>query len=252
MKKLMIISVLSLGIGFSACEKSDTTGTSRMNVRMTDAPGAYDSILLNVKEIEVITSVGKNTITVNAGPFDILAFRMGKDTLIASQDVPSGRLQEIRLVLHDEGNRVVINGMSHDLNTPSGQSSGVKIKVQEELVANVAYTLLLDFDAAKSIVLTGNGKYILKPVIRAVPTGVSGAITGKVSPALSNPKVYAIIGTDTLGTITDVNGVFWFPGVAAGTYKINIVPVVPFRDTSISNVVVSTAGVKDIGTILLP
>lgn len=248
----MLLSVLSLGIGFSACEKSETTGTSRMNVRMTDAPGAYDSILLNVKEIEIITSAGRSIIAVNAGPFDILEFRMGKDTLIASQDIPSGRLQEIRLILHDEGNRIVVNGMSHDLNTPSGQSSGVKIKVQEELIANVAYTLLLDFDAAKSIVLGGNGKYTLKPVIRAIPTGVSGAITGTVSPALSSPKVYAIIGTDTLGTVTDENGVFWFPGVAAGVYKINIVPIVPFRDTSITNVVVSTGGVIDIGTILLP
>ncbi len=252
MRKLMMLSVLSLGIGFSACEKSDTTGTSRMNVRMTDAPGAYDSILLNVKEVEIITSAGRSIIAVNAGPFDILEFRMGKDTLLASQDIPSGRLQEIRLILHEEGNRVVVDGMSHDLNTPSGQSSGVKIKVQEELIANVAYTLLLDFDAAKSIVLGGNGKYTLKPVIRAIPTGVSGAITGTVIPALSSPKVYAIIGTDTLGTITDENGVFWFPGVAAGTYKINIVPIVPFRDTSITNVVVSTGGVKDIGTILLP
>ncbi len=248
-----MMSVLGLAVGFSACEKTDGTGgTSRMNLRMTDAPGAYDSVLLNIKEIEVITSGGRATMAVNVGVFDILEFRMGKDTLIASQDIPSGRLQEIRLILHDEGNRVVVNGVSHELNTPSGQSSGVKIKVQEELVANVAYTLLLDFDAAQSIVLTGNGKYNLKPVIRAIPQGVSGAITGIVNPAIANAKVYAITGTDTMGTICDANGVFWFSGAAAGTYKININPILPFSDSSINNVVVSTGVIKDLGTITLP
>lgn len=252
MKSRMIIYALSLGIGLSACEKVEQAGTSRMNVRMTDAPGDYDSILLNVKEVEIISSAGRTTIAVNAGPFDILSYRNGKDTLIASQDIPSGRMQEIRLVLHDEGNRIVVNGQSYDLETPSGQSSGVKIKVQEELVANVAYTLLLDFDAAQSIVLTGNGKYILKPVIRAIPQSVSGAITGIVSPAMASTKVYAITGTDTIGTLCDANGVFWFSGVAAGTYKVNIDPMSPYLDTSINNVVVSTGVIKDLETITLP
>lgn len=248
----MLLCVLGLGIGFSACEKDETTGTTRMNVRMTDAPGAYDSIFLNVKEIEIRTSGGTSTIeVVNGEPFNILDFKMGKDTLIASQDIPSGRLQEIRLILFDSGNRVVVDGVSHDLETPSGQSSGVKIKVQEELIAGVAYTLKLDFDAASSIVVTGNGKYNLKPVIRAIPVSASGAIRGSIYPAMSNPKIYAIAGTDTMGAITDVTGAFYIPGVSAGTYKVEIMPVAPFNDTTIQNVVVVNGVAKDLGTIVL-
>ncbi|MEJ7693825.1 DUF4382 domain-containing protein [Daejeonella sp.] len=253
MKKLLIVAFLGLGIGFSACNKSDSgSEMTRVNVRLTDGPGAYDAIFLNVKEVKVLSSSGESTIAVNATPFNILRFRMGKDTLIASQDIPSGRLQEVRLILNDTGNTVVINGITYPLTTPSGQSSGVKIKVNETLEAGVAYTMLLDFDAAKSIVQTGNGKYILKPVIRAIPNAVSGSITGMISPAASSPKIYAIAGTDTLGTISDATGKFWFPGVAAGTYKVEIKPTVtPYVAKTITDVVVVTGSTKDLGTITI-
>lgn len=252
MKKLLIIAFVGLGIGLSACNKNEgSSGMTKVSVKLTDAPGAYDALYLSVKEIEVLSSEGRSTLAVNSNPFNILKFRMGKDTLIATQDIPSGQIQEVRLVLNDTGNSVVINGISYPLTTPSGQSSGVKLKVNETLEAGVAYTMLLDFDAAKSVVQTGNGKYILKPVIRAIPNAVSGSITGVISPAMSNPKIYAITGTDTLGTVSDANGKFWFPGVAAGTYKVEIVPVSPYVMKTIDNVVVVTGSTKDLGTITI-
>ena len=73
---------------------------------------------------------------------------MGRDTLLADDWVTSGKLQEVRLVLHDEGNKVIIDGVQNPLTTSMGQNSGVKIIIQDELVPDMAYTLLLDFDAA--------------------------------------------------------------------------------------------------------
>lgn len=253
MKKIILICVLGLGIGFSACEKNDATGDgyTKTNVRMTDAPGAYDSVILNVEAIQILTNKGTTTLAVNS-TFDILMYRNGKDTLIASQDIPSGKIQEVRLIVGATGNRVVVDGQSHVLTTPSGQSSGVKIKVHEELIAGVAYTMLLDFDAASSIVKTGNGSYILKPVIRAIPVGVSGAITGEISPIYSSPVVFAINGNDTIGTITDASGKFYFSGIGEGTYQIKITPLLPFRDTIINNVVVVNGQLNTMGVIYLP
>ena len=252
MKKLLIVAFVGLGIGLSACNKNESgSGMTKVSVKLTDGPGAYDAIFLSVKEVKILSSEGESTIAVNANPFNILRFRMGKDTLIASKDIPSGKLQEVRLVLNDSGNTVVINGITFPLTTPSGQSSGVKLKVNETLEPGVAYTMLLDFDAAKSIVQTGNGKYILKPVIRAIPNAVSGSITGTVSPAASSPKIYAIAGTDTLGTISDASGKFWFPGVTAGTYKVQFVPVSPYVSKTVENVVVVTGSTKDLGTITI-
>lgn len=243
--------MLGAGLFLAACDKNENnnSGTTKVNVRLTDGPGAYDALYLSVKEIQIISTSGQTTMAVNSNPFNVLNFRMGKDTLIASQDIPSGSIQEVRLVLNDTGNSVVVNGTSYPLTTPSGQSSGVKLKVHDDLEAGVAYTMTLDFDAAKSIVQTGSGKYILKPVIRAIPNAVSGAITGMVDPAASNPLIYAIAGTDTLGTVSDASGKFWFPGVAAGTYKVEVHPVSPYQMATIENVTVVNGSTKDLGTI---
>jgi hypothetical protein len=250
MKNIFLPAIIAIAAFTSSCQDSTTGSATRLNIRMTDAPGAYDAILLSVKEIRVLTSEGESALPVNAN-FDILKFRLGKDTLLASQDIPAGRLNEVRVVLNDTGNKVVIGGVPYNLTTPSGQSSGLKLKINDDLTNGVEYTIKLDFDAAKSIVQTGNGKYILKPVIRAIPGAVSGALTGVVSPATSNSKIYAIAGVDTVGAVADANGKFFFPGMQAGVYKVNIVPQSPYQPKTIDNVQIVTGSVKDLGTITL-
>ena len=253
MKKIILFSVAILILGFASCKKSDSSNTTTaISVRLTDGPGPYDAVILSIKQVVVITAGGQQSLDVNGGPIDILHFRLGKDTLLAASDIPAGQLQEVRLVLNTSGNRVIVNGTSYDLTTPSGQTSGVKIKVMDNLTAGIAYTLLLDFDASQSIVTTGNGKYILKPVIRAISQAVSGAITGVVSPVAAYPKVYAINGTDTVGTIADATGKFYFPGLPAATYNVNFKPVSPYGVKTVSNVIVVNGAVKDLGTVTFP
>ena len=249
---LTIAAIVCLTI--SACKKDHSvsgTGSTQVSVKLTDAPGSYDAVILSIKSVVIVTDKGEQTITVSGGPINILHFRLGKDTLLAAQDIPSGTIQQIRLVLNDQGNTVVIGGVSYNLTTPSGQTSGVKLNVHDNLVAGVDYTLRLDFDAAQSIVLTGNGKYILKPVIRAIPVAVSGALKGMVTPIASFPKVYAIIGTDTVGTIADTTGKFYFPGLAAGIYNVNFKPVSPYLTKTVTNVTVTTGAVQDMGTVTI-
>ena len=248
MKKLFIIPALVAAL-FSSCKSDKTSSVTRFNLTMTDAPGAYDAVLLNIKEVHILSSSGESTIEIGSHPFDILKFRLGKDTLLASQDIPAGRLQEIRLVLNETGNRVKVDGVYYDLKTPSAQQSGLKIKVQDDLTGGIAYTLKLDFDVAKSIVTTGNGKYILKPVIRAIPNAVSGALTGMIMPASSNAKVMAIAGLDTIGAVADSTGKFFFPGMPAKTYKVNVVPQSPYMSKSIEGVTVVNGSVNNMGTI---
>ena len=248
MKRLFIIPALAAAL-FSSCKSDKTSSVTRFNMTMTDSPGAYDNVMLSIKEVHVLTSNGESTMAIGNAPFDILKFRLGKDTLLASQDIPSGKLQEIRLVLNETGNTVKVDGVVYDLKTPSGQSSGVKIKVQDDLTAGIAYTLKVDFDVAKSIVTTGNGKYILKPVIRAIPNAVSGAITGMITPITSNAKVMAITGLDTVGAVADATGKFFFTGMPAGNYKVNVIPQSPFMSKSIESVNVVNGSIKDMGTI---
>jgi hypothetical protein len=250
MKNYILLAAAVLGIGFSSCKKNNSTsGSAHVTVKLTDAPGAYDAVILNIKSVVVVTATGEHTLNVGGGPIDILHFRLGKDTLLASQDIPAGTIQQVRLVLNTTGNRVIVDGISYDLTTPSGQTSGVKLNLHDNLTAGIDYTLKLDFDAAQSIVLTGNGKYILKPVIRAYSDAVSGALAGMVTPVLSYPKVYAISGTDTVGTVADAFGKFYFSGLAAGTYNVEFVPVSPFAIKWVNNITVINGSVKDMGTV---
>lgn len=251
MKKLFLFAT-ALCLTFFACKKNDTSGgTAHVTVKMTDAPGAFDAVLLNIKSVVIVTDKGEQTLNLKGGIVDILRFRAGRDTVLADQDVPAGTIQQVRLVLNDSGNRVIVAGVSYDLTTPSGQTSGVKLNVHDELTAGIAYTMRLDFDAAQSIVLTGNGKYILKPVIRAIATAASGALTGIVSPAASSPKVYAIMGTDTTGAVADATGKYYFPGLAAGTYQVKFTPVSPYAVKTVTNVAVTNGSVTDMGTVTI-
>lgn len=252
MRKILLSAAIAGLLVYSGCKVENPDADAvKLNLKITDAPGAYDALFLSIKEIQVLTSEDMHVLPVDDKPFDILKFRLGKDTLLASQDIPAGHIQEVRLVLNADNNRLVVGGKTHALTTPSGQSSGIKVKVNEDLESGIAYTLTLDFDAARSVVRTGNGKYILKPVIRAIPDAVSGAITGVVSPAKSNPKIYAIKGTDTLGTISDSLGKFYFPGVPSGTYKLEFLPDSPYVAKSITDVTVATGSVKNLGTVSL-
>jgi len=254
MKNYLLLAIAFLCIGFSSCTKNDSasgSGSAHVTVKLTDAPGAYDAVILNIKSVVIVTAKGESTLAIGGGPINILHFRLGKDTLLASKDIPAGTIEQVRLVLNDTGNRVIVNGTSYDLTTPSGQTSGVKLNLHDNLAAGIDYTLRLDFDAAQSIVLTGNGKYILKPVIRAYSDAVSGGLTGIVTPAISSPKVFAIAGTDTVGTVADASGKFYFAGLAAGTYNVQFSPVSPFVVKVVNNVTVVNGSIKDMGTITI-
>jgi hypothetical protein len=73
---------------------------------------------------------------------------------------------QIRLILGDN-NSIIDDGETYDLEIPSAQSFGLKVQVHAELMPDLSYKIILNFDADNSIQDTGNGKYKLKPVIKA-------------------------------------------------------------------------------------
>src|ERR1700758_4399061 len=103
MKKIIFLCLAFVCLGLGACKKDHSAANSAMahvSVKLTDAPGAYDAVILSVKSVIVITDKGQQTLPVSGGPIDILHFRLGKDTLLASQDIPAGTIQQVRLVLN--------------------------------------------------------------------------------------------------------------------------------------------------------
>jgi hypothetical protein len=119
-------------------------------------------------------------------------------------------------------------------------------------MAGLVYDLWIDFDAARSIVETGNGKFILKPVIRTYTESISGAIEGVVDPANSNAYIMSISATDdTVGTFADtVSGKFLLSGLAEGTYDVIIQPAA-LDTVSVEDVEVNLGEVTLLDTIFL-
>jgi hypothetical protein len=244
----------ALMLGFAACNKSDdsnsggNSGNAQIGVRLTDGPADYDAIWLDVQRVEIITDLGTTSLNaVRPGLYDLLSLRNGIDTLLVSGPVPAATVSQIRLIL-GPNNTIVANGTSYPLNTPSAQESGLKLNLHETLAPGGSYTFWLDFDAAKSILQTGNGQYKLKPVIRAYTAVTNGRITGYVLPLASMTTVYAINGTEIYSAIPSLNGYYQLTGLPAGTYQVMYDADAPgYSDVTINNVQVTYGVATDLG-----
>ena len=104
---------------------------------------------------------------------------------LGETQLAAGHYTQLRLVLVDNNgnqpsaNWIVLAGQDPinnkiPLETPSAIRSGIKLINQFDVGSGQRVDLLLDFDACKSIVKTGNGKYILKPVIKVIPYVLNG------------------------------------------------------------------------------
>jgi hypothetical protein len=241
-----------------SCKKSsnsnNTANTAQVSMHLTDDPANYDHIYLDIQQVGVTVSGGSEVIlnAIRPGIYDLLRFRNGLDTLLARAALPAGTVGQIRLIL-GSNNSIVVSGVSYPLNTPSAQESGVKLNLNQTFVAGGAYDIWIDFDAAKSILLTGSGTYKLKPVIRAYSSVTKGDIKGYVLPLNALATVYAINGTDTASAIpSSVDGFFVINGLTAGTYQLWISPGLLTLQSYLQANVVVTYGVEtNVGTITL-
>jgi hypothetical protein len=228
MKSLLKLSLIALlFIGFASCSSDDDSnnneGNAKLSLRLTDAPGDYDAVFIDVEEVVVKYNNGQDDVVlgINAGVYDLLELTAGVNVLLFNDEVPAGNISKIRLVLGEE-NTIVIDGQTLPLATPSAQQSGLKIQVNENLEAGILYEFMLDFDVDKSIVSQGNGEYSLKPVIRASTVAESGAISGNVLPAGMLTMVTAVNGPVEISTYTNLQGNFLLSGVPDGVYTVTI------------------------------
>lgn len=127
-----------------------------------------DSVLIDLQQVRVHTNLGGwQDIATNAGVYDLLTLRNDTDTVVSGmQAIPAGRLSQVRFILGQQ-NAVVVAGVRYPLALSSQDESGLKFNVNQTLVQNTQYTLVIDFDAAASVIQEGNGTYRLKPVLSA-------------------------------------------------------------------------------------
>jgi len=250
LKRFFTIAVAIVSMIFvQSCNNDEESKTASVQIKLVDFPGDYLGVNVNIVDVQYNSSEdegGWRSFESFGGPLkvDLTKLVGGKSILLTDQIMPSGMMKQIRLVL-EGGNTVVVEGpeelteSTFDLDTPSAQQSGLKLNLNTVLEPGFSYTFILDWDVQKSIVKTGSGKYILKPVIRVgaeARTGkVEGIVTeektvGDVTEAVAFEDVVVnlyksdanVDGMPFATTYTDVDGYFIFEGLPTIDYKIVI------------------------------
>lgn len=202
-----VVALVALGCGGGGGTDgtggpSRTTGT--LQVAITDQAG-YDSVVVAISEIRVVPAGDEGTeagsglpVVATFSPARVVdIMELDYEQLVLGQaPVPAGDYTQIRLVLAPNvTGELPVNyatlaaapEVHLPLVTPSGQQSGLKIVGDFTVEAGTTNTVVMDFDPARAINVTGNGRYLLKPTgirltqVQSVePT--FGALAGSVLP----------------------------------------------------------------------
>ncbi len=155
------------GTGANAGTGSDQmeSGNGRAVFVITDAAadmGSVTSVKITIDSIKVHSeSEGWVDVSSNSETYDLLQLKAeGKTELLADIELKEGSYDEIRL---DISKVVVADAQGeHEAKLPSGE---LKIKSELNVESNSTSSASFDFVADESLHMTGNGRYIMAPVI---------------------------------------------------------------------------------------
>ncbi|MBC7513686.1 MAG: DUF4382 domain-containing protein, partial [Herminiimonas sp.] len=217
---------------------TDSSTAGSLSVSLTDAPSCgYDAVNVTVNKVRVNKSAsasdtdgGWTDITLSpARKINLLNLTNGTLDSLGQTALDSGHYSQLRLVLDANAgnalaNSVVLTGSTNEisLDTPSAVQSGLKLGHEFDVAAGQRVDLVLDFDACKSIVKKGNGKYALKPVITVIPTvlnGISGFVSGGTNVIVSAQQNGVILRATVPNPTT---GEFYLARVVPGNYDVVI------------------------------
>ena len=151
-----------------------STGT--IEVRVTDAPGDVEAILVTVSEVTVHKASTDEedgvwiTLGIVEDTFNLLELEELELTL-ATEVVAAGKYTQLRMTVFE----VWVTLEGEDPVEATVPSSELKFVRPFDLEAGGTIALVVDFDAAKSVVVTGADKIIFKPVVKlAIQQGGKG------------------------------------------------------------------------------
>lgn len=250
-KLLLILSIFSLTIFSCSSEENDVPGLVNLSIALVDAPGDFDSVIIDVEDVFINVSGSDSDWQPMdgfiPGSYDLLKMVNGREWILGETTLPAGKLSQIRLLL-GSGNRLYFGDSAVYLPVPSANRSGLKINVQEFLEGGLTYKLILDFDVDKSVLRLGNGDYQLKPVIRGNIEANSGAIKGSIIPSEKVYRIFAARASDTIRTFSNRNGEFLLRALSPGIYDVTVVNEGGLNLT-VEEVAIRAGEIKDLGEL---
>lgn len=286
--KTILSAIMAIAVCFitlTACKKSTSSeneiaqGKQQMSLYLTDGPGLFDHVYIDIRSVKVLVDTSKDTrrhdnedwdrrgsddrkkdssfvwedLSITPGVYDILRFRNGADTLFAAAGIVKGSIRLIKVEL-GTNNSVVKDSVVYPISLPAGANNYVLIKLKghecEEYLPNKR-RIWLDFDITRSILVNSQNKFYLRPWFHFFTVSTTGSIKGKVEPKDGLPVVTVYNSTDTAYALPDRDGNFKIRGLNEGTYSVFVNASNGYKDATISNVVVKAPGETSVGTIKL-
>jgi hypothetical protein len=239
----LLIMAAALVALIPSCQKAeDNSGMGRLVIKVTDAPFPMDlieSATVTISKVEIRkTGDGEEDgnpfiiLSEDTATFDLFELRNGISDELLDIEIPAGEYDLIRLYVSSAGLKLTA-GFEFNVKVPSGEQTGIKMKIKPPLVVAEGLTeeLLLDFDLSRSFVLMGHPftpagirGFIFKPVIRVVNNStagrVEGLVTDKSENKLQDAGVWLKQDTIITAAYTDSLGKYAIIGVPEGTYSL--------------------------------
>ena len=280
---LSIIAVIfTSAIIVTGCKKdnyTDTISNQKLSLFLTDDPGRFDSVYIDIKYVEVKTDTsimhckddhfgdhdndrdddhqnrdqfGKwDTLGITTGIYNVSRLKNGIDTLLGTANI-RGSIRKIRITL-GTNNSVLFTGVKYPLNFYTGINNYLYVKIndQHHHQQNSENTALwVDFDISRSIIYL-NGQYYLNPVLRPFCDNNFASLSGRVLPSAANTLVTVFNNTDTANALPEKNGYYKVRGLKAGTYNILFKGYNGYKDTTVKNIQVITGAEQIVPTVTL-
>lgn len=249
---LLTVAIIS-GCGVNSSDNAEGT----LNIRLTDDPATYQAVYIDIQQVQLNRGSEEQPQwqTIRSQPIrlDLLKLNNGADTLLASFQIETGTYNQLRFLL-GENNEVIVNGESNSLGVPSSGESGFKVTLNATVSEDAPVTKIIDFDVARSIAVTGNGQYLLNPVLTVFDPETSGSVSGQMVPQGVPALVSAVIGDQIIATTyIEDDGTFLLNGLEENFYNIRIEPnSTQYADTTIFETEVYNAQTTDLGILQFP
>jgi hypothetical protein len=187
---LAVVAGALLLFGCPSPEPPSAAGT--LSVRMVDdGLPSPAGVYVTVGHIDVHPQGGNwKTVLVPQTTVNLLELINGVQVSLGLTDLPAGPYTELRLVLgsipdetlnilaapHPYANYLIDeSGQVQELAVPGGLQTGITLAGGFTIASGQTTMLVLDFDAANSLVRTGTpGKYLLQPTIKVVADTTAG------------------------------------------------------------------------------
>lgn len=258
---LSIFSVLLIVLTLLSCEKNPARSGKQVSIALSDAPGDYQHVYVDVQKVEVKIDLEDDisddntdadseddddendldsddqsksrdeygewqTVDFTPAVIDLLTLQNGMETIIGTTFL-THEVRKVRITLGENNSIVDKDGASHTLVLSNPTKNFLYVKIhdedKDEDKATDGQIIRIDFDVANSIYFQ-NSKYVLKPVLRPFSHSKYGEIEGKVLPANIGASV-KIEDSQAFSTTNQVTseGKFRFNGLNVNsTYKITI------------------------------